>query len=284
MNRFTGFLRLMRPVNCLMMGFAVIVGTSLVWANSASAETFLKLLFGFVTGFTLTAASMAVNDYYDREIDIINEPNRPIPSGTVKPKESLAFAAVLTALGFIAAFFTNLLCLAVAVISWIVSVTYVTRGKSTGLPGNFLVSACVAIPLIYGSIVISQNIASNALIFALLAFLSNTGREVTKGIVDIEGDKTKKIQTMAIKYGAKTAAYLAAAFYFLAILLSLLPMVIGIVSIWYIPFVAVADLGFATSSIMLIQKSTRKNAERIKNLALAWMLIGLIAFIAGTIR
>jgi len=284
MKRFTGFLQLMRPVNCLMMGFAVIVGASLVWANSALDEEFLKILSGFVTGFSLTAASMAINDYYDREIDMINEPNRPIPNGMVSPTESLAFATILTGLGFIAAFFTNLLCLVFATISWVVSVTYVTIGKRTGLPGNFLVSACVAIPLIYGSFVVNQNIASNVLMFALLAFLSNSGREVTKGIVDIEGDKTNKIQTMAVKHGAKTAAYLAAAFYFSAIFLSLLPMAVGIVSIWYIPFVVAADIGFAASSVILVRRSTREKARKIKNFVLIWMLVGLSAFIAGTIR
>ena len=90
MGKPSGFLRIMRPLNCLMMGFAVIVGASLVSALNFS----INLLLGFVTSFTLTGASMAINDYYDREIDAINEPNRPIPSGAVSPKEALSFAAV----------------------------------------------------------------------------------------------------------------------------------------------------------------------------------------------
>ena len=145
MGKASGFLRLIRPLNCLMMGFAVIVGASLASPLNFS----ISLLLGFITSFTLTGASMAINDYYDREIDAINEPNRPIPSGVVTPKEALFLAFVLSIIGFIAAFETNVPCLIVAVIAWIVSVTYITEGKRTGLPGNFLVSTCVVIPFIY---------------------------------------------------------------------------------------------------------------------------------------
>ena len=93
MGKLTGFLQIIRPLNCLMMGFAVIVGASLV----STLNLTLNLLFGFVTSFALTAASMVINDYYDREIDAINEPNRPIPRGDVSPKEALIFALILSA-------------------------------------------------------------------------------------------------------------------------------------------------------------------------------------------
>ena len=127
-----------------MMGFAVVVGASLITHQNVPTN----LLLAFVTSFTLTAASMAINDYYDREIDEINEPQRPIPSGAISPKEALLFAFVLCIIGFIAAFGTNVQCLFLAVVAWIVSVTYVTKGKRTGFPGNLLVSTCVVIPFI----------------------------------------------------------------------------------------------------------------------------------------
>jgi hypothetical protein len=84
MGKLSGYLRLIRPVNCLMMGFAVTVGAALASPN-VSSVFWPNLFYGFITGFMLTAASMTINDYYDREIDAINEPNRPIPSGLIKP-------------------------------------------------------------------------------------------------------------------------------------------------------------------------------------------------------
>lgn len=288
MGKVSGYIRLMRPVNCLMMGFAVIVGAALTNQGFAGVS-FLNLVYGFITGFTLTAASMTINDYYDREIDAINEPNRPIPSGLIKPKEALIFVAILTAIGFTAALTTNItttfcsLCFLTAITSWVVSVIYATIGKRTGLLGNFLVSICVAIPFIYGNVIITNTIKLNVLIFACIAFLSNTGREITKGIVDVQGDKARNIQTLAVRYGPKTAAFAAALFYISAVLLSPIPRLLNLVSFWFIPLVAITDFGLIASSFMLLKDYSKENARKIKDAVLLWFIIGLLAFIIGAI-
>lgn len=282
MDRLSGLLRLMRPANCLMMGFAVIVGA--VLSSSNVSNTWTNLIFGFTTGFMLTAASMAINDYYDREIDAVNEPDRPIPSGLIKPKEALAFAFALTAIGFATAYLTNRFCLIISLFAWIVFVTYTTVGKRSGLPGNFLVSLCVAIPFIYGSCTVANAIELNVLIFASMAFLSNTGREITKGIVDVQGDRTKNIQTLAVRYGEKTAAVAATLFYLSAVLLSPIPWLLKFVSLWFIPLVAITDFGLVASSYMLLDNYSRENARRVKKMVLLWFIVGLFAFIIGAIR
>jgi geranylgeranylglycerol-phosphate geranylgeranyltransferase len=276
MGKLSGFLRIIRPLNCLMMGFAVIVGASLVSSPNFS----INLLLGFITSFTLTGASMAINDHYDRDIDAVNEPNRPIPSGAVSPKEALSFAIVLSMVGFIAALGTNIPCLIIAVIAWIVSVTYVTKGKRTGLPGNFLVSACVVIPFIYGDFVVGQP-ELPIIIFTAIVFLSNTGREITKGIADVEGDKSQNVRTIAVLYGEKTAAIFSSILYVLAVSLSPLPWLWRLVSNWFLPFVIITDIGLIVSSISLLRDYSRRNARKVKKLILVWFITGLLAFIAG---
>lgn len=273
----------MRPINCIMMGFAVVVGAALANPQFSSAS-WLILFYGFVTGFTLTAASMAINDYYDREIDAINEPERPIPSGLIAPREALTFAFILTALGIAAAYLTSILCSLMAAITWAVSVAYTTIGKRSGLPGNFLVGACVSIPFIYGSIAIVDEIRLNVLIFASMAFLSATGREVNKGIVDIKGDEARNVKTLAVSCGEKNAAVAAAFFYVFAVSLSPIPWVLGLVSIWFVPFVVVTDLGLLFSSFLLVRDYSRENARRIKNMVLLWLVLGLLAYIFGILR
>lgn len=281
-----GYIRLMRPINCLMMGFAVIVGAALA-SPQFSNVLWLNLFYGFVTGFMLTAASMTINDYYDREIDAINEPRRPIPSGLIKPKEVLAFAFVLTALGFAAAlanaYLTNIFCFLTAMIAWLVFVTYTTVGKRSGLPGNFLVSICVSIPFIYGNYTVAGAIKQNVLIFASMVFLSNTGREITKGIVDVKGDKAQNVKTLAVRYGEKTAAVAAAFFYISAVLLSPIPWILNSVSFWFIPLVAITDFGLVASSLLILRDYSRENARKIKNAALLWFIVGLLAFVAGAL-
>ena len=283
MRRAAGFLRLVRPVNGLMMGFAVIVGASLVLAEPLKVELGTSLLLGFVTAFTVGGASMVINDYHDLEIDKINEPGRPLPEGVVKPGEALVFAAFLTVVGLASAFRTSLPCLGLAVVAWVVAVSYNTRGKRTGLPGNVLVSACVAIPLLYGSILVKDSFDLTALLFAAMAFLSVTGREVAKGIVDVEGDRSKGIGTVAVSHSERIAAILASFLFVSAVLLSFLPLLLNLVQFWYIPFVAVTDLGFVASSVLLVRDPSRVNARRIKNLALVWMMLGMVSFFAGTL-
>lgn len=282
MSKLGGYVRLIRPINCVMMGIAVIVGA--VLANPNIANNFeASLAYGFVTGFMLTAASMTMNDYYDRQIDSINEPNRPIPSGLIKPREALIFAAILSMVGFAAAYMTNTPCLETAIVAWIVFAAYTAFGKKSGLPGNLLVSTVVAIPFIYGMAIVAE-VKLNVLLFASMAFLSNTGREITKGIVDVEGDATANVKTLAVRCGAKKAAIAAASFYVFSILLSPVPWLLNLVSFWFIPIVFLFDVGLAALSFMLLKDYSRENARRIKNNVLLWFIIGLLAFIIGAIR
>jgi len=283
MGRLGSYLHLMRPVNCLMMGFAVIVGATLASPIVLSSR-WENLVYGFITGFMLTAASMAINDYFDREIDAINEPNRPIPSGSITPRGALTFAFVLTTTGFGVAYLTSMLSLAVAVVAWIVFVTYTTVGKRSGLPGNFLVSICVAIPFIYGSVAMVNEVKANVLLFASMVFLINTGREITKGIVDVQGDRMQNVKTLAVRFGERTAAYVAVLFYLSAVSLSPIPWFLNLVSFWFIPLVIVTDFGFVASSFMLLTDASRENARRVKNMVLLWFIFGLLALFAGALR
>lgn len=282
MNKSRGIVQLIRPINCTMMGFAVFVGVIL--ANPSSFTSFLlNIFYGFCTGFSLTGAAMIINDYYDREIDAVNEPTRPIPIGLISTNEALSLFILISLIGFIFAFFTSVLCLIVSIISWIIVITYVTFGKKTGLFGNFLVSICVGIPFIYGSLIVFDEVMYSVIIFALMAFLSNTGREITKGIVDIEGDKKEGIGTIAVKYGSKFAAISAVLFFVTAVLLTPIPVFLGLVSFWFIPFIIITDSAFLIVSILLLKDYSRENARKIKNIVLLCFILGFISFLIGSL-
>jgi geranylgeranylglycerol-phosphate geranylgeranyltransferase len=283
MNKLIGFIRLIRPINCLMMGFAVLAGAVLASPQLISLN-WLNILFGFLTGFTFCAAAMAINDYYDRKIDAINEPQRPIPSGTIKPNEALVFVGALSIVGFIFAGFVSFLCFVVAATALAITATYITIGKRSGLPGNFLVSICVAIPFIYGSITAIETVGLNVMLFAAMAFLSNTGREITKGIVDVKGDSAEKVKTLAVRFGEKNAAIAAVAFYIFAVALTPVTWFLGLVGIWFIPFVLVTDIGLVICSTLLLADHSREKARKIKKIVLILFLVGLLAYIFGIIK
>jgi len=280
MEKAKGIIKLMRPINSAMMGIAVLVGAVLA-SPAFSGGDWLNIFYGFLTGFTLTAASMAINDYYDRKIDAINEPSRPIPSGSVSTAEAIALAVILSLIGFIFSQMVSLTCLVVAAFFWIVVTAYVTVGKRSGLPGNFLVSACVAAPFLYGSVTVTDQVQLSVWLFASLAFLSNTGREITKGIVDVKGDAAEGIKTLAVRYGEKNAAKAAVAFYISAVALTPLPWLLQLVSFWFIPVVVITDIGFILLSAFLLKHYDRENSRRTKKMVLLWFITGLMAFVLG---
>jgi len=277
-QRAAGVIKLSRPVNSVMMGLAVLIGEAITLGGVLLP---LASLLGFITAFALTASSMVLNDYYDRETDALNEPGRPIPRGLIKPKEAVGFTVLLAGVGLGAAALTNLPSLVVAGLSLALSSYYSAEGKKLGLPGNFMVSGCVAVPFLYGAFIVGALPTGLLLVFALLAFLSNTGRELIKGIADVEGDRVRGVRTVALKSGASRAAGVASALYVGAVAVSVLPPLSGWVSPFYLPFILVADLGFLYSALSIVRRPTRENAKRTKSASLLWMLLGLAAFLTG---
>src|SRR5712692_10438573 len=207
-----------------MMGLAVIVGAVLAGGFSILDNSERTLVLGFSTGFFLTASSMVLNDYADLEIDSINEPSRPLPSGAITADRALAYGLGLMALGLGFASILGIASFLVAGAAWLLFLIYTLIGKKTGFPGNVLVSVCVAVPFLYGSVILGSSIGLRITIFASVAFLANLGREVTKGIVDIDGDKAKGVKTVAVRFGRNPASSLAALFFLVAIGFSVVPV------------------------------------------------------------
>jgi geranylgeranylglycerol-phosphate geranylgeranyltransferase len=140
------------------------------------------------------------------------------------------------------------------------------------------------VPLVYGSFAVAEKLETNVLIFASMIFLANTGREITKGIVDVQGDKSNNIRTLAVRFGEKKAAVAAVSFFVAAVLLTPLPWFLGLVSVWFVPLVVVTDFGLLLSSVLLLMDFSRENSRKVKNRVLFWFIFGLVAFIAGALR
>ncbi len=269
---------MMRLPNCVMIGFAVIVGEAI----ASSTVPALAAFYGFMTGFLLLGASMILNDYFDREIDAINEPKRPLPAGTVKSSEALSFAVILGSVGLLFAANSGLATLLIALASVTIMITYNASIKRSGLLGNAFVSINVAIPFIYGGSAVGSLTWSLGT-FALLAFLSSMGREIVKGIVDVSGDTARGVKSIAATLGNVKAAKYGTTFFVAAVALSGLPILLGQVTHYYIPLVIICDIGFLLTAYSLLTNPSPKNAKRSKNFVLVWMTFGLLAFLIGTL-
>ncbi|NQT09000.1 hypothetical protein HQ586_07990, partial [Candidatus Bathyarchaeota archaeon] len=101
--------------------------------------------------------------------------------------------------------------------------------------------------------------------------------------VDIEGDRENNVRTVAVGSGAGTAAWAAIICYISAVVISYAPVYYGIVTFWYVPFVAVTDLGLVYLSYTLMMDHGRENSRRVKNGVRILMMCGLVGFLLGNL-
>src|SRR5436309_15496971 len=200
-TRFSAYMTLVRPPNTIMIGLGVVIGEAI---GLGMLPGIREAVFGFLTASLMMAGTMVANDVYDVEIDRVNSPQRPLPSGTVKTRDAVALAVTLSAAAIMFSALLNLWTFLTALLALALMVYYNTRGKRTGLIGNAVVSFNVALPFFYGGLAVNS-IRPLLFIFSVVAFLANFGREVAKGIADVKGDSLRQVRTLAVVRGAKSA-------------------------------------------------------------------------------
>ncbi|MEM4576165.1 MAG: UbiA family prenyltransferase [Candidatus Nezhaarchaeales archaeon] len=276
------YLELMRPANSLMAGVAAVIGFLIASDLSQGLFDVVKLLLLFTSAFVLSSSSMAINDYFDREIDAVNQPQRPIPSGRVKPRKALAFSFTLLLLGIIISALVSTEAFVIALIACATFTTYSAYLKKKGLVGNVAVSLCVALTFIYGAAVIGFS-SSLISLFSAMAFLANMSREVVKGIIDVEGDRLRGVKTLAASRGFKFSAKVAFTFMTLAVALSFMPIALGYVNWLYVPIILISDVGLLISTVSVLLMPTPERAASSKKIMLAFMGSALVAFLVGCV-
>lgn len=260
-----------------MIGLAVVIGEAIGIGRLPGLR---EAVFGFLTASLMMAGTMVANDIYDIEIDKVNSPQRPIPSGMVKTREAAALAVVLSvgALGFSA--LLGVWTFLTAVLALALMAYYNTRGKKSGLIGNAVVSFNVALPFFYGGLAVNS-IRPLLFIFSVVAFLANFGREIAKGISDVKGDSLRQVRTLAVVRGPGAAAFASAGLFVVAVLLSFLSPFLEKISWLYFPPIIITDAGFLYSAYRLVGNQTPENIRKVKGQVLLWMLLGLVGFLLG---
>ncbi|NMC10766.1 MAG: geranylgeranylglycerol-phosphate geranylgeranyltransferase [Methanothrix sp.] len=265
------FWEILRPLNCTMAGVAAVIGMAI-----ALSLDFRILILIFLAVFLITGAGNAVNDYYDRAIDAVNRPNRPIPSGRIGSKTALIYSLILFAAGCIVAGVVNRICLEVAVLNSALLIFYARNLKATPLAGNICVAFLTGSAFLFGGGAAGvAGLLANQVPF-LLSFLATMSREIMKDVEDMEGDRLGGAKTLPILAGVRTASAIAAAFAALAVALSFTAPF----GVAYLAVVIVADLLFL-ASIMIMARGNAAGSQRALKMGMAF---ALAAFLAGALH
>ena len=230
-----GGLELTRPANCVAAGALTGTGAFVAGIGDAPVPTAVAV----ATTVLAVAAGNAINDYFDREIDAINQPDRAIPRGAVSPRGALAFSAVLFAVAIALATLLPVAAIAIAAINLVALVTYTTVFKGTPGLGNALVAYLVGSTFLFGGAAVGS--LDTPVVLAALAGVSTFTREVIKDVEDIAGDREEGLRTLPIAIGERRALWLASGALVVAVAVSPLPYLLGTFGAAYLLVVAVAD-------------------------------------------
>ncbi len=269
-----GYLLILRPLNCIIAGFAVLVGARLGSPLFLSETVFLAV----AAAFLICGAGNTINDYFDLEIDLVNKPSRPIPSGLVSKGGARNYSLLLFAAGMMLAFFVNLPAFILAVINSILLYRYASDIKRKGgFAKNLSVSYLVASPFLFGGLAVENPGVTFFLV--IIALLVNTSREIIKDIEDYEGD-AGHLQSLPVKFGFKTTSITASLFIAASILLSPFPYILKKLNIYYLILVASADLLLVISMLKVLQ-DPQKGSRAAQRLIKAAMVLALAGFFLG---
>ncbi|MEF8820202.1 MAG: geranylgeranylglycerol-phosphate geranylgeranyltransferase [Haloferacaceae archaeon] len=278
-----GLLGLVRPGNAVAAAVLTFTGAFVaagggVWGAAAGPTVAAVLATAAATG-----GGNAVNDYFDRAVDAVNRPDRPIPRGAVSARGALAFALALFTGAVAAAATLPRVALALAVVNATALAAYTKLFK--GLPGvgNLVVALLTGSTFLFGGAAVGRPLAPGLLVMAGLAAAATLGRELVKDVEDVAGDREEGLRTLPIVAGERVALLLAAAAVVASVLASGLPAALGTFGLAYLAVVLPADAVMLHAAVRSFTDAGA-GQRRLKAgmfLAAAAFVVGRAATVAG---
>jgi len=277
-TKLRGFVRLFRPELPFAAGMCVALGEIVALGEFPPLQ---PLFLGFACGFFLSGTALVLNDTFDLEVDQINAPERPLPSGMVSPREAIGFAILTALLGLGAAAAISLPALVLSLFFWAIGFLYNWKFKQTGLPGNLMVSASVAITFVLGGMAVGQPWNKIVWFFSLQAFLIDLGEEIAGDAMDMDGDRKRGSRSIAILKGRAFALRISGIIFALIALFSFIPFALGWLGIGYLILVSVMDFALLYFTTGLLKSKTPEEGRSYMRRIYLVPLFGMLAFLFG---
>lgn len=277
MKKFFYYIKLIRPLNCLITAIVVLVGGAI---SSSQNSIKINLILASVVAAIVAASGNVINDMFDIEIDKIAHPDRPLASGKLKIIEAKIFYMVLITISISISLILNIQLLLISLFALILLYFYSFILKNIPLLGNVVIALLTALAFLFGGIAVDN--ISGAIIPAILAFLINLIRELVKDAEDYEGDKTYSVNTFPIKFGMKRTKQMALVISIILVAFTFYPFVERIYNIEYFVVVMVIVNPILIYSLKkLFESDDKKSFKQISSMLKSDMIFGLIAIYLG---
>jgi len=206
-------LELLKPVTWFPPMWAFMCGV--VSTGVAFSGNWLAIIVGIVlAGPLVCAMSQAINDWHDRHVDAINEPDRPIPSGRMPGRWGLYIAVIWSALSLIVASFLGVWVFAATCVGLFLAWAYSApplRFKQNGWLGNTACAICYeGLAWFTGAALLVGGWPDWRIVtMACLYSLGAHGIMTLNDFKSIPGDREMGVKTIPVLHGAENAARIA---------------------------------------------------------------------------
>lgn len=277
-QKSSAMIQMIRPELPIAAGICVGVGQVIALGNLPP----LALLgLGFALGFFLSSSAMIFNDYFDLEVDRINAPQRPLPSGLLSKTEVIVFGALTAGVALGVAWVIHPIVFWLSLLTWVLGFWYNWKLKAAGLWGNLIVSASVAMTFVLGGISVGQTANPMIWIFGLIAFIFDLAEEIAGDAMDMQGDQQRGSRSIAIVHGKKTALRISALLFGAVILLSFAPVLWGETRLGYLLPISIMDGLILFFSVRLFKSHTPQAGRGAMRGLYLSATAGLVAAIIG---
>jgi len=206
-------LRLIKPVTWFPPMWAYLCG-AIAAGVSPSGQWSLVILGVILAGPIVCGMSQAANDWCDRHVDAINEPDRPIPSGRIPGRWGLWIALAMSALSLLVGYQLGPWGFGATIVGVLAAWAYSAepvRLKRSGWLGPGLVGLSYeSLPWFTGAAVLSAGAPSiQVVVIALLYGIGAHGIMTLNDFKALEGDRQMGVNSLPVTLGPETAAHVA---------------------------------------------------------------------------
>ena len=268
---------LLKPITWFPPMWAFSCGV--VSSGKSLTDNWILIIWGvLLAGPLVCASSQAVNDWFDRHVDAINEPNRPIPSGRMPGRWGFYIAVLWTLLSIFWAWPLGPWGFAATALGLLLSWAYSTppiRLKNNGWWGN---SACAlsyeGLAWVTGAAVMlgGEMPSEEAIVLALLYSFGAHGIMTLNDFKAVEGDAQMGVRSLPVQLGVTKAAFTACGFMLFA------QWAVAILLLeWGSPNSALAVLLLSVCQLPLMLRFIQSPVEK----ALSVSAFGVPLFVSG---
>ena len=268
---------LLKPITWFPPMWAFSCGV--VSSGKSLTDNWILIIWGvLLAGPLVCASSQAVNDWFDRHVDAINEPNRPIPSGRMPGRWGFYIAVLWTLLSIFWAWPLGPWGFAATALGLLLSWAYSSppiRLKNNGWLGN---SACAlsyeGLAWVTGAAVMlgGEMPSHNAIVLALLYSFGAHGIMTLNDFKAVEGDAQMGVRSLPVQLGVTKAAFTACGFMLFA------QWAVAILLLeWGSPNSALAVLLLSVCQLPLMLRFIQSPVEK----ALSVSAFGVPLFVSG---